>query len=126
MVADRHVDLRVLRAFERAGPTPPQSPQSNAFAERWIRTARAEYTDRLLTTGERHLRTVLTAYAEHYNAGRAHHSLNLRAPDDDPAIISLPAAAIRRRQVRGGLLNEYQATPIRRPSDEQESPSSAA
>ncbi|MDW6064138.1 integrase core domain-containing protein [Streptomyces sp. FXJ1.4098] len=48
-------------------PTPPQSPRSNAFAERWIRTARAECTDRLLITSERHLRTVLTTYAEHYN-----------------------------------------------------------
>ncbi|WP_230993892.1 integrase core domain-containing protein [Streptomyces endocoffeicus] len=55
-------------------PTPPQSPRSNAFAERWIRTARTECTDRLLITGERHLRTVLTTYAEHYNGGRAHRS----------------------------------------------------
>jgi putative transposase len=52
-------------------PTPPQSPRSNAFAERWIRTARAECTDRILITGERHLRTILNRYAEHYNAGRA-------------------------------------------------------
>nr|WP_234365261.1 transposase [Streptomyces sp. RTd22] len=49
---------------------------SNAFAERWIRTPRTECTDRLLITGERHLRTVLTTYAQHYNAGRAHRSLN--------------------------------------------------
>ncbi|WP_420719406.1 hypothetical protein [Streptomyces sp. RTd22] len=41
-----------------------------------MRTPRTECTDRLLITGERHLRTVLTTYAQHYNAGRAHRSLN--------------------------------------------------
>ncbi|WP_238545301.1 integrase core domain-containing protein [Streptomyces bingchenggensis] len=82
-------------------PTPPQSPRSNAFAERWIRTARTECTDRLLITGERHLRAVLTTYAEHYNTGRAHRSLGLRAPDDHPSVIPLPAAVVRRRQLLG-------------------------
>ncbi|MGW7695380.1 integrase core domain-containing protein [Streptomyces asiaticus] len=107
-------------------PTPPQSPRSNAFAERWIRTARAECTDRLLITGERHLRAVLTTYAVHYNAGRAHRSLALRAPDDDPNVIRLPAAAVSRRQILGGLLNEYHATSPRLPHHPQERPSSAA
>ncbi|MGW5695147.1 integrase core domain-containing protein [Streptomyces asiaticus] len=107
-------------------PTPPQSPRSNAFAERWIRTARAERTDRLLIIGEGHLRTVLTRYTEHYNAGRAHRSLDLRAPDDDPDIILLPAATVRRKQVLGGLLNEYHVTPPRPPHHPQETPSSAA
>ncbi|WJE02105.1 integrase core domain-containing protein [Streptomyces antimycoticus] len=108
-------------------PTPPQSPRSNAFAERWIRTARAECTDRLLITGERHLRTVIDQYAEHYKAGRAHRSLGLRAPDDDPHIIPLPAAGpVRRRPVLGGLLNEYHTTPPRPPHHRQERPSPAA
>ncbi|MFD8378381.1 integrase core domain-containing protein [Streptomyces sp. NPDC059679] len=93
--------------------TPPQSPRSNAFAERWIRTARAECTDRLLITGERHLCTVLTRYAEHYDAGRAHRSLDLRTPDGDPNSIPLPAATVRRKQALGGLLNEYRAVPGR-------------
>ncbi|WP_236669503.1 integrase core domain-containing protein [Streptomyces antimycoticus] len=119
----RHRDSKFTAAFDAvfagngtaAIPTPPQSPRSNAFAQRWIRTARAECTDRLLITGERHLRTVLTRYAEHYNAGRAHRSLDLRAPDDDPHIIPLPVGTVRRRQVLGGLLNEYHTTPPRRP-----------
>ncbi|WP_206311553.1 MULTISPECIES: integrase core domain-containing protein [unclassified Streptomyces] len=106
-------------------PTPPQSPRSNAFAERWIRTACAECTDRLLITGERHLRAVLTTYAEHYNTGRAHRSLDLRAPDDHPNVIPLPAATVRRRQILGGLLNEYHTMPPR-PHHPQETPSSAA
>ncbi|MCQ4045665.1 integrase core domain-containing protein [Streptantibioticus rubrisoli] len=93
-------------------PTPPQSPRSNAFAERWIRTPRAECSDRLLTTGERHLRTVLGEYAEHYNTGRAHPSLELRAPDDEPNVIPLPATAVRRRRNSAELLNEYHATSI--------------
>ncbi|ADI11761.1 integrase catalytic region [Streptomyces bingchenggensis BCW-1] len=107
-------------------PTPPQSPRSNAFAERWIRTARTECTDRLLITGERHLRTVLTTYAEHYNGGRAHRSLGLRAPDDDPNVIPLSSARVRRQQVLGGLLNEYHTMPPRLPHPPQETPSSAA
>ncbi|MGW3563892.1 integrase core domain-containing protein [Streptomyces sp. NPDC000941] len=107
-------------------PTPPQSPRSNALAERWIRTARPECTDRPLITGERHLRTVLTTYAEHYNGGRAHRSLGLRAPDDDPNVIPLPAAGVRRQQVLGGLLNEYHTMPPRLPHHPQETPSSAA
>ncbi|WP_251982765.1 transposase [Streptomyces violaceusniger] len=114
---------------DRAGcfiPTPPQSPRSNAFAERWIRTARAGCTDRLLITGERHLRAVLATYTEHYNTGRAHRSLDLRAPDDDPNVVPLPAAAVRRRQVRGGLVNEYYTVAPRLPQYPQETSSSAA
>ncbi|WP_329584824.1 integrase core domain-containing protein [Kitasatospora sp. NBC_01250] len=106
--------------------TPPQSPRSNAFAERWIRTVRAECTDRLLIAGERHLRAVLGEYAEHYNTGRAHRGLDLRAPGDEPNVIPLPAAAIRRRRVLGGLLNEYHATSISPPLDSHQRPSSAA
>ncbi|MFI8990878.1 transposase [Streptomyces antimycoticus] len=81
---------------------------------------------RLLITGERHLRTVLNQYAEHDNSGRAHRSLGLRAPDDDPNVIPLPAAMVRRRQVLGGLLNEYRTTSPRLPHHPQGKPSSAA
>ena len=85
----------------------------NAYAERFVRTVRAECTDRMLITGERHLRAVLAEYVEHYNTGRSHqgHDMSLRAPDDSPDIIPFPAAAdrIRRKPVLGGLINQYEA-----------------
>ena len=49
---------------------PPQNPRANAYAERWVRTARAEVTDRMLIAGTRHLRMVLNEYVAHYNEHR--------------------------------------------------------
>lgn len=85
----------------------------NAFAERWVKTVRAECTDRVLIAGERHLRIVLEEYVEHYNGGRSHQgdAMGLRAPDDDAKVIPFPVSTgrIRRRRVLGGLINEYRA-----------------
>jgi putative transposase len=90
----------------------PQCPKMNAFAERWVKTVRAECTDRMLITGQRHLRTVLDKYAQHYDTHRTHQGegLELRAPLDDPNVIRLPAHRISRTKVLGGLLNEYTAS----------------
>jgi putative transposase len=91
--------------------TAPQTPRMNAIAERFVRTGRAECTDRMLIAGERHLRTVLDQFVDHYNVGRSHQGtgLNLRAPDDDPNVIPfpVPASRVRRKAVLGGLINEY-------------------
>lgn len=87
----------------------PQCPRMNAYAGRVVRTIRAECTDRMLIIGQRHLRRVLAGYTGHYNSGRPHRALDLRAPTDDPSIIPCPASRIRRTPVPGGLINEYEA-----------------
>jgi len=72
--------------------TPPQAPRANAYAERWVGTARRECTDRILIAGERHLRSVLTEYTAHYNAHRPHRSLGQRPPNPPPQVVDLNAA----------------------------------
>jgi transposase InsO family protein len=42
---------------------PPRSPRANAYAERFVLTARTEVTDHMLIFGERHLRRTLSEYA---------------------------------------------------------------
>jgi putative transposase len=91
---------------------PPRSPRANAFSERWVRTVRAEVTDRMLIAGPRPLRAVLDEYAAHYNRHRPHRGMNLRPPDCDDITVAvtgdLAAARIRRQRVLGGLINEYE------------------
>jgi transposase InsO family protein len=92
-------------------PTAPQAPKMNAYAERFVRTVRAECTDQILIVGEQHLRAILSEYISHYNIGRSHQGkgMGLRAPDDAPDVIAspVPAARIRRRPRLAGLINEY-------------------
>ena len=93
-------------------PIAPQAPQMNADAGRFVRTVRAECTDRMLIAGEQHLRVVLSEYTGHYNTGRSHqgHDMSLRAPDDSPDIIpfAAPPDRIRRKPVLGGPINQYE------------------
>jgi putative transposase len=90
--------------------TPVQAPRANAYAERWIRTVRAECLDWLLVVGRGHLAQVLRAYIEHYNAHRPHRALGLQPPAP-PAQLTIPGAddrgAVHRRDLLGGLLHEY-------------------
>ena len=60
--------------------TPVQAPNANAYAERWIRTVRAECLDGLLIIGRGHLGQVLRIYVEHSNRHRPHRALGLEPP----------------------------------------------
>jgi transposase len=87
---------------------PPRSPRANAYAERFVLTARTEVTDQMLIFGQRHLRTILAEYAAHYNGRRPHRSRQLRPPRPDHPVADLTKERIQRRPVLGGLINEYE------------------
>ena len=87
---------------------PPRNPRANAYAERFVPTARKEVTDRMLIFGERHLRTILTQYEAHYNGQRPHRSRQLCPPRPDHPVADLSRKRIQRRPVLGGLINEYE------------------
>jgi putative transposase len=89
--------------------TPVQAPNANAFAERWIRTVRAECLDWLLIVGRGHLEQVLRIYVEHYNSHRPHRGLGLESSDapTGPVVISDNQRGVLRRDRLSGLLHEY-------------------
>ncbi len=81
--------------------------RGNCYAERWIRSARAECTDRMLIYGERHLRSVLGQYAGHYNGHRPHQSRQQRPPDQEDQASPPLNLPVQRRKVLCGVINEY-------------------
>jgi putative transposase len=87
--------------------TPPQTPRANCYAERWVRTARSECTDRMLIYNERHLRSVLREYVAHYIGHRPHQSRRQRPPDQDDHASPPLNLPVQRRKVLGGVINEY-------------------
>jgi putative transposase len=98
----------------KARRSPPRLPTANGYAERFVRSIRAECTDRMLINDKHHPTTALTQYAQHFNTHRPHqgHDRGNRPPDHDDAIVIPPGTAIRQRQRRhlGGINNEYQKT----------------
>jgi putative transposase len=89
--------------------TPIRAPRANAFAERWVRTVRAECLDWVLILGRRHLERVLGVYVEHYNRERPHRGLDLGTPIDpqDRAGRASRRGLFERRDLLGGLIHEY-------------------
>ena len=82
---------------------PYRAPNANAYAERFVRSIKAECLDRMVPIGERHFRQMLLAFVEHYRHERNHQGLGNR-------LLARRSEATRGRRVRrrerlGGLLN---------------------
>ena len=89
--------------------TPIRSPRANAYAERWVRTVRAECLDQTLIMSSRHLERVLAVYVLHYNQHRPHRGLGLGVPAHvDHSSACSATGRITRHDVLGGLLHEYE------------------
>jgi putative transposase len=114
LIRDR--DAKFSRSFDdifhaegiRVIRTPVRAPNANAFAERWVQTARSECLDWLLILGPRHLDRILRIYVQHYNHQRPHRGLDLLAPESqDPVEATNSVSRLERRDLLGGLIHEY-------------------
>jgi putative transposase len=89
-------------------PLPPQSPNLNAYAERWVRSVKDEALSRMILFGERSLWHVLHEYVDHY-----HHERNHQGKDNVllfPTISqdTVRAGPLQCRERLGGLLKYYE------------------
>jgi putative transposase len=99
----RSAGVRVIKA-------PVRAPKARAHAERWVGSVRRECLDRLLILGRRHLQHVLVAYVRHFNEHRPHRALAQRPPlgDEQPLAEMIDLDCLRRRELLGGLIHEYE------------------
>jgi len=88
-------------------PLPPQSPNLNAYAERWVRSVKEECLSRLILFGETSLRHALMQYVAHFHRERNHQGKGnvLLFPAVSPDTARQGPMQCRERL--GGLLKYY-------------------
>jgi transposase InsO family protein len=84
--------------------TPFEAPNANAYAERFVRSIKAECLDRVIPFGEGHLRRTLAEFMEHYHRERNHQGLENALSEKGQE--RWAGGGIHRRQRLGGLLDD--------------------
>ena len=85
---------------------PANSPDLNAYAERFVLSIKTECLNRVIPLGENHLRELVQEYVRHYHLERNHQGL------DNELITPLrnevdPNSEVKCRSRLGGMLNYY-------------------
>lgn len=86
---------------------PPRSPNLNAYAERFILSAKSECPDRMILFGGRSLHHVLKEYTAHYHFERNHQGIGNNLVFPQLATEECKEGAIKCRERLGGLLKFY-------------------
>ena len=84
---------------------PAWSPNLNAYAERFVESAKSECLDRMVLLGESHLRAAIRAFVCHYHEERPHQGLSNELIASTTSVIG--TGPIRCRERLGGLLKFY-------------------
>jgi putative transposase len=104
------------RVLEEAGlktvTLPPQSPNLNAFAERWVRTVKQQCLSKFLIVGEAMLRNLLREYLAFYHTERNHQGLGNLIPFPKSEVKNINLGGKIIKQTRLGLLNYYYREPL--------------
>jgi len=89
--------------------TAPQQPNQNAFAERFVLSAKTECLDHFVVFGEAHLRHLIAEYEDYYNHQRPHQSLDNRPLSGEPPPTSetISASKVQSTERLGGLIKHY-------------------
>ena len=83
---------------------PANSPNLNAYAERFVLSIRRECLDRFVPLSERHLRTAVTEYVVHYHTERNHQGLGNELITPLPASANDAGPIVSRERLGGDVL----------------------
>jgi putative transposase len=101
---------RFVEILEAAGvksiKLPARSPNLNAYAERYVLSARRECLNKVIPFNEKQLREIVSEFIEHYHRERNHQGLDSRLIKA-PLANTLNSGPIKCRERLGGVLNFY-------------------